>query len=284
MSKFKPAMKCTGSKRSQAEDIIKYFPNEIKTYWEPFIGGASMTMELIFSGIKVEKIICSDLNKDFIELWKKIKDNPEELVEEYSKMWFELNLDDDTERRKKYYNYIRERFNQYRNSTDFLFLNRTCLNGLVRYNKKGEFNASFHFTRKGIKPENLSKDLLFWSERLKKNKVEFICQDYSCIDPKLGDFVYLDPPYAGSKGIYQGNLDYEKFWDWVRKLPCEYVLSFTGKTKEGELEDIVPKDIYAKHVLINSGVSSFRRIKIQVIEEMLESLYISRTTNKRMEM
>ena len=65
---FEPAIKWSGSKRSQAEEIVKLFPKEIDTYYEPFCGGCSVLRRLLSSDIKVNHYICSDLNGDLINL------------------------------------------------------------------------------------------------------------------------------------------------------------------------------------------------------------------------
>lgn len=96
---FEPVIKWSGSKRSQAESIISYFPKEIDTYYEPFCGGASVLRKLLSSEIKVNKYVCSDLNKDLISLWNKIKSNPEEVCVHYRKLWNKLNIDDNKERK-----------------------------------------------------------------------------------------------------------------------------------------------------------------------------------------
>lgn len=87
-------------------------------------------------------------------------------------------------------------------------------------------------------------------------------------------FLYLDPPYANTKGIYYGELDYKNFWEWLRKQKAKYLLSFNGKRGEIDNTYNVPKDIYYKHIYIDSGRSSFKDLKDQVIQQVQESLYI----------
>lgn len=91
---FEPVIKWSGSKRSQAEKILEYFPKEIDTYYEPFCGGASILRRLLDSDIKVNKYVCSDLNNDLISLWNEIKNNHKQVIEHYTKLWNELNRDD----------------------------------------------------------------------------------------------------------------------------------------------------------------------------------------------
>ncbi|AJA41426.1 DNA methyltransferase [Geobacillus virus E3] len=273
--KFQPVIKWTGSKRWQSEKIISYFPKEIDTYYEPFVGGASVLFQLLHNDIKVNKYICSDINKDLIDLWNTIKNNPSDLIESYFTMWHELNADDNIERKKQYFYSVRERFNRERKSSDFLFLSRTCVNGLIRYNSKGEFNTSFHFSRKGIKPEKLKEIVLYWSEKLNENNIKFICCDYKEIITTENDFMYLDPPYANTKGVYYGEINYDEFWNWIRKQKAKYLLSFNGKRGSIDNTYNVPKDLYQKHIYLHSGRSSFKDLTQQVVQYVQESLYIN---------
>ena len=100
---FEPAVKWSGSKRSQAENILTYFPKEIDTYYEPFCGGASVLRRLLSSNIKVNRYVCSDLNSGLIDLWNEIINHPEQVSSYYKKLWNELNTDDDKQRKKEYF-------------------------------------------------------------------------------------------------------------------------------------------------------------------------------------
>ena len=108
---IEPEVKWSGSKRSQAEEIIKLFPKEIDTYYEPFCGGCSVLRRLLSSDIKVNKYVCSDLNCDLINLWNLIKEEPIELYEYYLKLWNELNKNENKDRKRSYFNEIREKYN-----------------------------------------------------------------------------------------------------------------------------------------------------------------------------
>ena len=272
---FQPVIKWSGSKRSQSEEIIKYFPKEIDTYYEPFCGGCSVLFQLLHSDIKVNNYVCSDKNKGLIDLWNLIKINPKLVSYSYSIMWNELNIDDNKERKKQYFYMVRERYNNEHNPTDFMFIMRTTTNGMPRYNNNGDFNNSFHVTRNGILPNKLEKIIYQWSEVLNKNNVEFINQEYNNIVTKKNDFIYLDPPYANTKGMYYGTIDYNILWNWLKQQSCKYILSFDGKTNNEDMTQNIPTNIYSKHIYLNSGNSSFRRVigksKNTIVKE---SLYI----------
>lgn len=273
---YEPVIKWSGSKRSQAEEIIKRFPKEIDTYYEPFCGGASVLRRLFDSDVKVNKYVCSDLNDGLIDLWNEIKYFPSRIVPHYTKMWNELNIDDDRNRKREYFEQVRERYNQFHIPFDFMFIMRTTTNGMPRYNKNGEFNNSFHITRNGIQPKKFEKIVHEWSYLLNKFNVEFMCCSYDKIKPSKNDFMYLDPPYANTKGMYYGALDYNKFWDWLRKTNCKYALSFDGISGSIDNTYAVPQDLYKHHEYLLSGNSSFKRTIGKSNDSIVyESLYLN---------
>ncbi|MBN1074692.1 Dam family site-specific DNA-(adenine-N6)-methyltransferase [Clostridium botulinum] len=274
--KFQPVIKWSGSKRSQSETIISKIPNkEYNTYYEPFCGGCSVLFQLLHSDIKFKNYICSDKNEGLIKLWNEIKYNPIKVADTYEKLWNELNIDDDKERKKQYFYMVRDRYNKEQNPYDFMFIMRTTTNGMPRYNNNGNFNNSFHVTRNGIKPNTLRQIIFEWSEVLNKNNVQFIHQNYQQIKPQKNDFIYLDPPYANTRGMYYGTIDYEQLWNWLRNQDCSYMLSFDGKTSSKDMTYSVPNDIYTSHEYLYSGNSSFRRvIGTSNSEYVSESLYI----------
>ena len=274
---FEPAIKWSGSKRKQAEEIINRMPREIGTYYEPFCGGCSVLRRLLSSNEhEVGRFVCSDANSNLINLWKAIKECPVFLASTYTHMWKELNKDEDLERKKEYFNMVRERFNIAPQPQDFLFIMRTTVNGKPRYNKEGKFNNTFHVTRKGIEPGRFKNVIDEWSNLLVKRKVEFICQDYRKVNPEKGDFLYLDPPYAGTTGMYYGGIELDPLWDYLRNVKCGYALSFDGKIDGGEdFTYSVPEDIYTRNEYLKGGNSAFRRvIGKNNHAEILESLYV----------
>ena len=275
MIKFRPAIKWTGSKRSQVNEILKYFPSEINTYYEPFCGGCAILRGLLETGIEVEKYYCSDVNLDLINLWNEIKENPSQVINHYTKLWEELNQDNDIVRKKDFYNEIRDRLNKKHDPLDFMFIMRTTMNGMPRYNKNGDFNSSFHLTRNGMKPSTLNDILVEWSLILNENDVEFKRCSYEEICSDDGDFLYLDPPYANTKGIYYNDFDVMKYFKWLSLQKGGYMFSFDGKVNGTDYSVEVPREVYTKHIYIDSGNSSFRRIIGKSKNSMVkESLYL----------
>lgn len=278
--KYAPVVKWSGSKRSQAEAIVARFPREIDTYYEPFCGGCSVLYRLLWTPIiKVKRYVASDLNADLIALWNAIKSNPEGLAKGYAELWGIFNKHsgvEDYERKKEVFYTVRERYNKEHNPIDFLFIMRTTTNGMPRYNDKGEFNNSCHFSRPGIHPSTLRTILLEWSRVLNAADVEFVCRPYQYIDPKPNDLVYCDPPYANTKGMYFGGIELDIFFSWLKGLKSRWLLSFDGKRGEEDCTYDVPKEIYKKHEYLKAGNSSFERyLGAGKTENVFESLYMN---------
>ena len=272
---FQPAIKWSGSKRSQCDEIISYFPRKIETYYESFLGGGSVAYRLMNSDINVNKFVLSDLNSDLINLYKLIQNDYKSVVSHYELLWNELNKDSDFERKKLYFAEIRKRLNEKHDPKDFMFIMRTTTNGMPRYNSDGEFNNSFHITRNGIEPFRLEKILKEWNDTLNNHNVEFINASYDEFCPNENDFCYYDPPYANTKGMYFGAIDNGKFFSFLSDLKCPYCFSFDGFCEDEDSTYDVPKSVYDEHIYLKNGNSSFRRVIGNKTDKIIyESLYM----------
>lgn len=278
---FQPVIKWSGSKRSQAKEIVDLFPRNIGTYYEPFCGGCSVMRQLLeeikTGHIVCKHIVCSDLNEHLIALWQLIKNNPDEVASAYTTHWFKLNSNSDRGRKRCYFEEVRRNFNISHQTTDFMFIMRTTTNGMPRYNQKGEFNNSFHITRDGIHPTKLRKIIFEWSELLNQFNVEFRCCSYSSVlnDVKVNDFVYLDPPYANTKGMYFGGFNNLQLFKLIEKLSSPWMMSYDGISGAIDNTYAVPERLYDEHKYLRSGNSSFKRTIGKSKDSIVyESLYI----------
>ncbi len=265
---FKPVIKWSGSKRSQSDAIKQYLPDTFGTYFEPFLGGGSMLY-----AIQPERAVCGDICRPLIDLWNMIRDNPEELAAAYERMWTRLQNEG-----YHVYTEIRETFNRERTPAELLFLSRTCVNGLIRFNSNGDFNNSLHYSRPGIRPDSLRDIILDWSGKIRNT--DFISDDYriTTAEATEGDLVYLDPPYFHTKGRYYGTIDYEIFYNYLEDLNrrgVKYMLSFDGTRGDDEFTADVPRGLYRRHELIKSGNSSFKKVMDKENLTVYESLYLN---------
>jgi len=187
--KPKPFVKWVGGKRQllrQFRDMGLYPPDAFNpltnTYFEPFVGGGAVFFDLL-----PKKAELSDLNNELVTTYNVIKNDVDGLIKSLKKHKYE----------KEYYLEVRAKDPKMLPDLDvasrFIFLNRTCFNGMYRVNSKGGFNVPFgKYTNPMIcDEENLHKV----SKALQKVTIQN--QDYKAVlkKAKKGDFVYFDPPY-----------------------------------------------------------------------------------------
>ncbi|MEG2465446.1 MAG: DNA adenine methylase [Kiritimatiellia bacterium] len=201
----KPFIKWAGGKSQLLPDIRSKYPKElgksITKYCEPFVGGGAVLFDVL-SNYEIKEVFINDINAELTNTYSHIKNDVNELLLELAKMqdaFWPL----DAERRKEYYYEKRERFNFLKVNGDeavnlekaalFIFLNKTCFNGLFRVNKRGLFNVPMGAYKK---PLICDVNNLTAISKLLEN-VTIQCGDYknslAFIDKNT--FVYIDPPY-----------------------------------------------------------------------------------------
>ena len=268
-------LKWTGSKRLQADFIIDKFPREIDTYYEPFLGSGSIMMRLLETEIPVNNIVASDICEPLIGLWKEVQVNPQSIIDTYRSLHKEFVKD-----RKTIFNEVRKTFNEDKtNYGHFLFLTRTCINGLIRFNSKGNFNSACHLMRDGILPDTLEK--IIWDTHEKIQKVAFKVQSYDKNKPTKDDLIYLDPPYFyTTKNMYYGGIDLSKFFDYVNNLPCKWLLSFDGLVEDKKKVCDIPIQ-YKKLYYSDCALSTFRKVQNNELIKIKDSLYTNYEEEER---
>lgn len=182
----KPFIKWAGGKRQLIKELIKLLPANYNRYFEPFIGGGAL-----FFAIQPKNAYISDINPELINLYNVVKNDVDLLINDLIKYkntedyFYKIrNLD-----RKPSY----KKFNVIKKASRFIYLNKTCYNGLYRTNSKGYFNVPFGSYKN---PNIIDKqNLKACSELLKKT--EIVSSHFLAIENeiKTGDFVYFDPPY-----------------------------------------------------------------------------------------
>ncbi len=200
--KAKPFIKWVGGKTQLIETIQKLLPEDFRnqhniTYIEPFVGGGAVLFWILQKYPDIKKAVINDINPDLTTAYKTIKTNPKGLIKALRSIQNEyLPLTEGD--RKAYYLLKRDRFNTkslepVENTALFIFLNRTCFNGLYRVNSKGLFNVPFgKYANPTICDE---QTILADSELLQK--VEILTGDFEATLKHAGEnsFFYFDPPY-----------------------------------------------------------------------------------------
>jgi DNA adenine methylase len=204
MSKaVKPFLKWAGGKTQLIPTIENVLPkgliSEPFTYVEPFVGSGAVLFWILNNFPKLEKAVINDINLELTDTYKTIAANPAELIEVLELLQNEFHfLEADAEKKKEYYYEKRSLFNSRKSSVIeqsglFIFLNRTCFNGLYRVNRKNEYNVPMGSYKK---PTICDKEnILAVSEALQK--VEILCGDFeeTLNHANPNALFYFDPPY-----------------------------------------------------------------------------------------
>lgn len=198
----KPFVKWVGGKTQLLDDIKKTLPHNLSqikdvTYIEPFVGGGAVLFWILQEYPNITRAIINDINEELICTYRVIKSDVENLILELTRIQTEyLALDEIA--RKDYFLSLRERYNEKNNSDIetaalFIFLNRTCFNGLYRVNSKGKFNVPHgRYTNPKICDEETLR-----ADSAVLQRVEILCGDFSQTGKYADDNVlyYFDPPY-----------------------------------------------------------------------------------------
>jgi DNA adenine methylase len=205
----KPFVKWAGGKGSLISQLIEYLPHDFAvqqniTYIEPFVGGGAMLFYMLTHYPNIKRAIINDVNEDLINCYLLIKNNPNKLIvllRNIKDEYYQLpNLD----KKSQYYYQKREKYNnnefsQEERAACFIFLNKTCFNGLYRVNTKGKFNVPFG---KYEHPNICDEELIMADHKVLQN-VEIYAGGYENITNHLGkryNFIYIDPPYRPLSG------------------------------------------------------------------------------------
>ena len=224
----KPFIKWAGGKRSLLPILTKDLP-EFRNYHEPMLGGGALFFGLQEKGmfdLKVfiehsyqRKVFLSDSNQQLMSLYREVRDRPEQLLKAMRRHRLRY-----TEDPKGYYASIRARYNQNPSPSQFLFLNRTCFNGLYRVNSAGRFNVPWGKYKhpllvnyagirdsgavlQGVELDSESDELDWvngWVSRVKK-----------------ADLVYIDPPYFGTFRNYTPKSEADEVFHSELRTVCD---------------------------------------------------------------
>lgn len=193
-TKLTPFVKWAGGKSALIPEIKKLLPDTINIYREPFLGGGSVFLSIYENYQNSIEYILSDKNFHLVNAWNVVKKYPRSLICHLKTMEENHN--------KEYYYYIRNinyeilpcETNQILRAARFIYLNKTCFNGLYRENSKGFYNVPMG-DYKNPKICDESK-ILRLSHILKNIDIVHCGFNYKCDDIREGDFFYFDPPYV----------------------------------------------------------------------------------------
>jgi DNA adenine methylase len=265
---LEPVIKWSGSTRAIASALSKLF-GTAGQFYDPFVGGGAL---LPYRTTRTA--IVGDIIPELIGLWQLIQGDPELVSAGYARRWQRLQK----EGHKAFYA-IRDSFNAKRDPLDLLFLTRTCVNGLIRFNSDREFNNSLHHTRPGIAPERLRRITLLWNQIVRG--IAFRTADYreTLESVKRGDLIFLDPPYACNRGRYRREaFDVDAFFgelDRLNRIGARWILTFDGQAGNRVYEGGVPQGLYRQRLAVSTGNSPFTRLMGTALDAVTESVYLN---------
>lgn len=270
----KPFVKWAGGKTQLLEEVQKSLPAYIHlrdeiTYIEPFVGGGAVLFWILQTYPNIKRAIINDINRELICTYRIIKSEVDDLINILTAIQNQYTLLNSEERRK-YFLEKRKLYNL-RTSSEletaalFIFLNRTCFNGLYRVNSKGEFNVPHG---KYANPKICDRDNLIAVSNVLQ-KVEILCGDFEATEMYAGEnsIFYLDPPYK----------------------PLSDTSSFTSYTKNGfndaeqvRLRDFCTRISEKKTYFIASNSDPKEATGVSFFEQIYRQFKIKRVSATRL--
>lgn len=253
MSNFRtivPPIKCQGIKTKLVPWIRAIVPDDFDGRWiEPFMGSGVVAFNL-----RPKRALLADSNPHLIRFYKAIADG--KITPSRARQFLEDEGAELLRTEGQHFYVVRERFNQHGNPIDFLFLNRACFNGMIRFNRKGGFNVPFcrkpnRFAQAYI--TKICNQIKTVADAIAFGDYEFRHQDYNKTIAVAGegDFVYCDPPYIDR------HADYFNGWDEsheqglaadLEKTPARFILS-TWHSNEYRTNQFIDVVWHPYHIL-----------------------------------
>lgn len=213
----KPFIKWVGGKGQLIEQLEALLPADFDdwkgvTYIEPFVGGGAMLFHMLQAHHNIKSAVINDINPDLTACYIVVRDSPMELLAALSELQHQYYALSSEDTRKQFFLDKRSRYNTrtlnaIEHTSLFMFLNRTCFNGLYRVNKSGLFNVPFG---KYVAPTICDRRTILADSRLLQN-VEILTGDFEQTFHQMGEktLFYFDPPYRPLSATSSFN-DYAK--------------------------------------------------------------------------
>ena len=253
-------LKWIGNKQKQADDIIRFFPEQYGTYFEPFIGSGG-----VLGVLAPKNAIASDTFAPLIEIWQALRVDKEGLTRSYAQRYALI-----AEVGKKLaYARVLANYNADPNGADLLFLCRACYGGVVRFRKGDGHMSTPVGVHDPVSPESFARRVEIWHERTEGAR--FIHADFAEVmaQAQRGDLVYCDPPYSDSQSILYGAQAFSlgRLFDSIADCKARGVyvaLSIDGTKYSGQkLCNVpVPRGLFSHEEFVSVGRSMLKRFQM----------------------
>jgi DNA adenine methylase len=265
-----------GSKRQLAKKIVACIPTGTKRLIEPFAGSAAVTLATAHLR-RASRFLLNDAHEPLIMLWKKIVHEPDELAQGYRSLWLAQEGQE-----RKYYDWVRDQFNQSPEPHYFLYLLARCVKAAIRYNGNGKFNNSPDNRRRGMRPDTMARNIQNASALL-RGRVRLTCKDFREVlaEAAVEDVVYMDPPYQGVCDTrdqrYAPKVKFDSFVESLADLNrrgVAFIVSYDGRTGDKVHGRPLPQTLDLAHLEVEAGRSTQATL-LGRDDTTVESLYLS---------
>lgn len=244
-------LRWAGSKRQLVPILSRFWNDSFDRYVEPFVGSACL-----FFSLSPKEALLSDINQDLINTYKQITKDVNSVLKELKKL----------KKSEEGYYCIRslkpETLDPSKRAARFIYLNRYCFNGLYRTNSKGEFNVPYCGDGRGVMPPD--EMFIDTSKLLKRAQLYANSYEDTLKKVRLGDFVYMDPPFSvRSKHIFnqydKSKFDMDdimclrKWMEILDKKGIRFVVSYV----ESEEADLLKKGFCCQTVAVRRSIAGF---------------------------
>lgn len=252
-------LKWIGNKQRFAHEIAEYFPTDIGTYYEPFLGSGA-----VLAALQPPRAIASDIFAPLVEIWRTLCEAPQTLVSWYR----ERHAIYSSMPRPEGYAKILASYNRQPNGADLLFLCRSCYGGVVRFRKGDGYMSTPCGVHDPISPAAFAERVEIWRRRTSGATFALADFEQTMSRAQAGDLVYCDPPYVDSQSILYGGQDFSLARLFRAIADCKdrgvrVALSIDGTKKSGSVEcaNDAPEGLFEREAFVNCGRSMLRRFQ-----------------------
>ncbi len=265
---MKPFLKWVGGKGQLIPTFEGYLPAHLTqrddiTYIEPFVGGGAMLFYMLQHFPGIQRAVINDINPDLIGVYKTVQNSVEELIQVLTEQERAYHALPSSEAQQNFFYQVRERYNEKQlslveNSACFIFLNKTCFNGLYRVNSKGAFNVPFGKYKNPL----ICDQATLRSDSKLLSSVEILCGDFEQTRNYITDntFFYFDPPYrplnatscfkSYAKEAFNDKeqIRLRDYADELTKQGCDVMLS-NADCRAVHPEDTFLDELYSEYII-----------------------------------
>ncbi len=278
--RIKPFVKWAGGKTQILNEIHQLVPQDFNRIVEPFVGGGS-----VFLSFPEKPALINDLNKELITTYHQVKRNPSKMIEVIDTFVEAYNLNPEQE----FFN-LRDQFKpelapkgykQASISARFIFINKTCFNGLYQVNSQGIFNTPWNKKDHVVQSTIADfENIMLMHKRLQNTKVYHA--DFSRLTKMLvpGDFVFVDPPYDSDTSTFDsytkqsfGKRGQERLFHWLERLTEKGIKWMLTNHDTKLIRELYGDKYNIKVVTVNRFINADATKRTKITKEVIITNY-----------